>query len=187
MEGVRANEKYEVMVGEPEPPEQLKDLDIAIAAWKRFIASESQVLLEGVKPGADIMATEKMQKFMTEQGRVSSGLSEQSGTILKAVEDLKAGIGEVRANREVAEKLEKFEKSLGVLEKVQKGIDQILSMPIPGNTPLRLVVPGALSKSDSPRAMQVDALKAAAVGAPQSVREYLLHEASAIERTYPNG
>lgn len=197
MEGVRANEKYEVMAGEPEPPEQLKDLDTAISAWKRFIASESQELLEGTKPSADAMATEKMQKFITEQGTRVSGLSEQTGTILKAVESLKADIGEARANRETPERLEKIEKSLGVLgdlaermsllEKVEKGIDQILSMPIPGNTPLRLVTQGALSKSDSANATRIDALKSAAVGAPPTVREYLLREASAIERTYPNG
>lgn len=197
MEGVRANEKYEVMAGEPEPPEQLKDLDTAISAWKRFIASESQELLEGAKPSADPMATEKMQKFITEQGTRVSGLSEQTGTILKAVESLKADIGEVRANRETPERLEKIEKSLGaigdlaerlgLLEKVEKGIDQILSMPIPGNTPLRLVTQGALTKSDSATATRIDALKSAAVGAPSQVREYLLREASAIERTYPNG
>lgn len=197
MEMVRANEKYEVMAGEPEPPEQLKDLDTAIAAWKRFIASESQELLEGAKPAGDVMTTEKMQKFITEQGTRVSGLSEQTGTILKAVESLKADIGEARANRETPERLEKIEKSLGaigdlaeklsLLEKVEKGIDQILSMPIPGNTPLRLVTQGALSKSDSATATRIDALKSAAVGAPSQVREYLLREASAIERTYPNG
>lgn len=196
MENVRANEKYEVMAGEPEPPEQLKDLDTAIAAWKRFIASESQELLEGAKPTGDIMATEKMQKFITEQGTRVSGLSEQTGTILKAVESLKADIGEARANRETPDRLEKIEKSLGVLgsleeklsilEKVDVGITQILSMPIPGNTPLRLVTPGALAKSDSTHAIRADALKSAAAGAPTSVREYLLREASAIERTYSN-
>ena len=196
MEGVRANEKYEVMAGEPEPPEQLKDLDTAISAWKRFIASESQELLEGAKPSADPMATEKMQKFITEQGTRVSGLSEQTGTILKAVESLKADIGEARANREMPERLEKIEKSLGVLgdlaeklsllEKVDGVMNQILSWPIPGNTPLRLVTPGALAKSDSTHAIRADALKSAAAGAPTSVREYLLREASAIERTYSN-
>ena len=138
-----------------------------------------------------------MRKFITEQGTRVSGLSEQTGTILKAVESLKADIGEARANRETPERLEKIEKSLGaigdlaeklsLLEKVEKGIDQILSMPIPGNTPLRLVTQGALSKSDSATATRIDALKSAAVGAPSQVREYLLREASAIERTYPNG
>ena len=196
MEMVRANEKYEVMAGEPEPPEQLKDLDTAIAAWKRFIASESQELLEGAKPAGDVMTTEKIQKFITEQGTRVSGLSEQTGTILRAVESLKADIGEARANREMPERLEKIEKSLGVLgdlaeklsllEKVDVGITQILSMPIPGNTPLRLVTPGALAKSDSTHAIRADALKSAAAGAPTSVREYLLREASAIERTYSN-
>ena len=99
-------------------------------------------------------------------------------------------------DRETPERLEKIEKSLGILgdlteklsllEKVDVGITQILSMPIPGNTPLRLVTPGALAKGDSTHAIRADALKSAAAGAPTSVREYLLREASAIERTYSN-
>ena len=203
LEGLRSVETYEVAEGTPEPPEQIKLLDEAIAAVKAFVASEAGELVEGEKPMPDMAGiTEKvasgaaLRKFITEQGTRVSGLSEQTGTILKAVESLKADIGEARANRETPERLEKIEKSLGaigdlaeklsLLEKVEKGIDQILSMPIPGNTPLRLVTPGALAKSDSTHAIRADALKSAAAGAPTSVREYLLREASAIERTYSN-
>lgn len=203
LEGLRSVETYEVTEGTPEPPEQIKLLDEAIAAVKAFVASEAGELVEGEKPMPDMASiTEKvasgaaLRKFITEQGTRVSGLSEQTGTILKAVESLKADIGEARANREMPERLEKIEKSLGVLgdlaerlsllEKVDVGITQILSMPIPGNTPLRLVTPGALAKSDSTHAIRADALKSAAAGAPTSVREYLLREASAIERTYSN-
>lgn len=204
LEGLRSVETYEVTEGTPEPPEQIKLLDAAIAAVKAFIASEAGELVEGEKPPADMSGiTEKvangaaLRKFITEQGTRVSGLSEQTGTILKAVESLKADIGEARANRETPDRLEKIEKSLGVLgsleeklsilEKVDAGITQILSMPIPGNTPLRLVTQGALAKSDSTHAIRADALKTAAAGAPSQVREYLLREASAIERTYHNG
>ena len=204
LEGLRSVETYEVAEGTPEPPEQIKLLDEAIAAVKAFVASEAGELVEGEKPMADMAGiTEKvasgaaLRKLITEQGTRVSGLSEQTGTILKAVESLKADIGEARANRETPERLEKIEKSLGVLgdlaeklsllEKVDGVMNQILSWPIPGNTPLRLVTPGALAKSDSTHAIRADALKSAAAGAPTSVREYLLREASAIERTYPNG
>lgn len=203
LEGLRSVETYEVAEGTPEPPEQIKLLDEAIAAVKAFVASEAGELVEGEKPMPDMAGiTEKvasgaaLRKFITEQGTRVSGLSEQTGTILKAVESLKADIGEARANRETPERLEKIEKSLGtlgdlaeklsLLEKVDGVMNQILSWPIPGNTPLRLVTPGALTKSDSTHAIRADALKSAAAGAPTSVREYLLREASAIERTYPN-
>lgn len=203
LEGLRSVETYEVAEGTPEPPEQIKLLDEAIAAVKAFVASEAGELVEGEKPMPDMAGiTEKvasgaaLRKLITEQGTRVSGLSEQTGTILKAVESLKADIGEARANRETPERLEKIEKSLGVLgdlaeklsllEKVDGVMNQILSWPIPGNTPLRLVTPGALAKSDSTHAIRADALKSAAAGAPTSVREYLLREASAIERTYSN-
>lgn len=203
LEGLRSVETYEVAEGTPEPPEQIKLLDEAIAAVKAFVASEAGELVEGEKPMPDMAGiTEKvasgaaLRKFITEQGTRVSGLSEQTGTILKAVESLKADIGEARANRETPERLEKIEKSLStlgdlaeklsLLEKVDGVMNQILSWPIPGNTPLRLVTPGALAKSDSTHAIRADALKSAAAGAPTSVREYLLREASAIERTYSN-
>lgn len=153
LEGLRSVETYEVTEGTPAPPEQIKLLDEAIAAVKAFVASEAGELVEGEKPMPDMASiTEKvasgaaLRKFITEQGTRVSGLSEQTGTILKAVESLKADIGEARANRETPERLEKIEKSLStlgdlaeklsLLEKVDGVLNQILSWPIPGNTPL---------------------------------------------------
>lgn len=60
-------------------------------------------------------------------------------------------------------------------------MQKILSMPVPGRAPIRnMHAAEQILKSATPRETEV--LRQAAAGAPPAVREYLLHEANAIER-----
>lgn len=92
----------------------------------------------------------------------------------KTVSDLKTAIsGEVKALRE------------GDLAKLAKATDQILSMPIPGRSPIRnfAAAQGLMEKSAPSETNKANVLRSAAQGAPPAVRDYLLNEASAIERS----
>lgn len=92
----------------------------------------------------------------------------------KTASDLKAAIsGEVKALRE------------GDVARLAKGMEQILSMPVPGRAPLRnMTVAAQLVEKAAPTANdKANVLRTAAQGAPAQVRDYLLHEAAAIERS----
>lgn len=92
----------------------------------------------------------------------------------KTASDLKAAFsGEVKALRE------------GAIAKLAKATDQILAMPVPGRSPIRNfeAARAQLEKSAPSETNKANVLRSAAQGAPPSVRDYLLNEASAIERS----
>lgn len=188
LECLRSVETMEVAEGIPEPPEQVRLLDEAIRAVKAFVASEASELIEApvaavaekaarvvvLKAEAPVDlgpilarfdALEAIQKSAPSPDPRLDAVAAGIDSISQAVSDLKADTsGEVKALRKI--------------------MDQILSLPIPGRAPLRTILPEMLAKSDSPNnANKANALRAAAQGAPPSVRDYLLNEAAAIERS----
>jgi len=68
------------------------------------------------------------------------------------------------------------------LAEIRKNVQKILAMPVPGRTPYRNV--GAITKQmEAVPSRDADTLRKAAVGAPANVRDYLMNEAAAIERS----
>lgn len=92
----------------------------------------------------------------------------------KTASDLKTAFsGEVKALRE------------GDLAGITKAMGEILKMPVPGRSPIRNLeaVRGQLEKSAPSETNKANVLRSAALGAPPAVRDYLLNEAQAIERS----
>lgn len=105
---------------------------------------------------------------------IGSAPANIASELSKTASDLKAAFsGEVKALRE------------GDVARLAKGMEQILSMPVPGRAPLRNMTAAAqLVEKSAPTAIdKANVLRAAAQGAPAQVRDYLLHEAVAIERS----
>lgn len=118
LEGLKVSEQYEQMAGMPEPPEQLALLDAAITALKAFIASEAQELVASaaigiVEESAPVEAALRpvMVKIESIEKRLANppadpGLQEireKTDEIRKALGDLKALAGEVKATRDAIE------------------------------------------------------------------------------------
>ena len=123
---LRSTEEYEAMNGEPEPPEQLKDLDAAIEGLRRFIPSEAAELLD-----ATISASAR-KPTLTKRASANvqdPAILEKVNELSQAVASLKAGIVEADA----------FRKGVATIDEVKKGIEQILKMPVPGRAPMRFI------------------------------------------------
>lgn len=177
LEGLYATEKYEVMSGEAEPPEQLALLDSAIVALRRFIQSEAGEMTEPDPVVASARAARMAKRAAPAPvpqpderiADVLAGIAALSETLpaslSKAQSDLKAVLdGEIKALRE------------NDLKSLRAGMEQILSMPVPGRTPLRFQPPETVAKSVSDFNTRVSILeemagKADAVTRPAIERE----------------
>ena len=199
LESLLSVESYEVTEGMPEPPEQVRLLKEAIAAVKAFVASEASELLEAAP---EAMKSARPIIIKVERPVDLTPLIERLDSINKSAPapdprlDALAGIESLPAN--IASELSKTASDLkaafsgevkalreGDVARLAKGMEQILSMPVPGRAPLRnmtaaaqLVEKAALTAID-----KANVLRVAAQGAPAQVRDYLLHEAVAIERS----
>jgi len=70
----------------------------------------------------------------------------------------------------------------GEFKAIRKDMSQILSMPVPGRAPLRMISPEMTKAVSQPTVNEANALRKAAQGAPHAVRDYLMNEAAALER-----
>lgn len=202
LEMLRSCETYEVMAGEPEPPEQLALLDSAIKSLKAFVASEAKELVEGEPGAAPEMKAARPIIIKVEQPVDLTPLLERLDSLQKSapvpdprLDDVVAGIGSIPAT--VATELSKAMGDLkaafsgevkalreGEIAQLAKGMGQVLSMPVPGRSPIRNLeaVREQMQKSAPSETNKANLARELAQGAPTAVREYLLHEASLISR-----
>ncbi len=203
LEMLRSCETYEVMAGEPEPPEQLALLDSAIKSLKAFVASEAKELLEGEPSAAPEMKSMRPIIIKVEQPVDLTPLLDRLDSLQKSapvpdprLDDVVAGIGSIPAT--VATEFSKAMGDLkaafsgevkalreGEIAQLAKGMGQVLSMPVPGRSPIRNMTAATqlLEKAAPTATDRANVLRAAAQGAPAHIRDYMLHEATAIERT----
>lgn len=199
LETLRACESYEVMAGIPEPPEQLTLLDAAIKALKGFVASEAKELLESdgaaepamksagrvviVNMGSSADA-ELVQKYTDIMARFDAleAIQKSAPPPDPRLDDVVAGIGSI--SKTVSDLQAGGESHAGEIKALRKGMDQILSMPVPGRSPVRNfeALRGQIEKSAPSETSKATLARELAQGAPTAVREYLLHEASLISR-----
>lgn len=188
LECLRSVETYEVAEGVPEPPEQIRLLDEAIRAVKAFVASEASELLEA--PAAAV--AEKAARAVVVKVERPVDLAEIAAKLDMIQKSAPVPVPDPRLDA-VMEGIESLSKAVGDLKAdtsgevkaLRKSMDQILEMPVPGRAPIRTMTAAAqLVERAAPTAThEANALRKAAQGAPPSVRDYLLNEATAIERT----
>ena len=166
---------------EPEiETKQLAALARASAALAEFIALEAgEVIMNAESPApepmielaAKIDGLTKMLEASIQKSapppdpRIDDVIAEV-GSISKATSELKVGV----TNHD------------GEFKALRKGMDQILSMPVPGRAPLRMISPEMTKAVSQPTTNEANALRKAAQGAPHAVRDYLMNEAAALER-----
>ena len=186
---------------EPEvETKQLAALARAAAALAEFIALEAG---EVIANAAEPMPESEGIALAARIDGLAKMISERLDSITKSapppdprLDDVVAGIGSLPAN--IASELSKTASDLkaafsgevkalreGEVATLAKGMDQILSMPVPGRSPLRNMTAAAqlLEKAAPTATDKANTLRSAAQGAPPNVRDYLLNEASAIERS----
>lgn len=186
---------------EPEvETKQLAALARAAAALAEFIALEAG---EVIANAAERMPESEGIALAARIDGLAKMISERLDSITKSapppdprLDDVVAGIGSLPAN--IASELSKTASDLkaafsgevkalreGEVATLAKGMDQILSMPVPGRSPLRNMTAAAqlLEKAAPTATDKANTLRSAAQGAPPNVRDYLLNEASAIERS----
>lgn len=186
---------------EPEiETKQLACLARCAAALAEFIALEAgEVVTNAVADPEMLCLSAKIDGL----SKAVADMTESLGAIQKSapvpdprLDDVVAGIGSMPAS--IASELSKTASDLkaafsgevkalreGEIAKLAKATDQILAMPVPGRSPLRnfAAAQGLMEKSAPSETNKANVLRSAAQGAPPSVRDYLLNEASAIERS----
>ena len=167
---------------EPEiETKQLAELASAAAALARFIALEAgEVVMNAEAP-----APEPMIELAAKIDGLQKFIADSLGSIQKTapdprIEDVLNGIGSIA--KTVGDLKADGESRDGEVKALRKGMDQILSMPVPGRAPLRMISPEMTKAVSQPTTNEANALRKAAQGAPHAVRDYLMNEAAALER-----
>lgn len=167
-------EEGEKAGGAAEPEIQLVKLRAAIKALSEFLVSESGELLS---EDDLLMASSRPVKLLKSSPAPATApeasLSPESaaafGALTKAVETLKADIGEVSSFRDA-------------LSSVSKGIERILSLPVPGRAPAKFASVGGSvgspDRSDTERVLENMLAKATTLERPIIERELNLLRAS---------
>jgi len=204
IEALRSTEQYEAMAGKPEPAEQVAWLAQMEELARKFVASEAQELLAA--PDEPAMKSARPIIIKVEQpidltailARFDAleAIQKSAPTPDPRLDDVVAGIGSMPAS--IASELSKTANDLkaafsgevkvlreGEIAKLARATDQILSMPVPGRSPIRnfAAAAQAIEKAAPSETSKANTLRSAAQGAPPAVRDYLLNEASAIERS----
>lgn len=169
---------------EPEiEAKQLECLARAAAELAKFIALEAgEVIASAEEPepepmlelSAKIDGLEKAILALSEiQKSVPVPVPDPRLDALATIETISKAVSELKAD------------SVGEFKAIRKDMDQILSMPVPGRSPLRNMAAFAQQGQPAahPSTHEASALRKAAQGAPPNVRDYLLNEATAIERS----
>ena len=189
LEALRSSEEMEAASGEPEPPEQLKALDTAIAALKAFVASEAQEMVEddsGAMPKAAHVVLVKA---------AAPELPDFKALLREALAEVVQPLTQVEKSDEITPRIEKalgaqreeFQSALqkaagdfkavvdGEVKAIREGIDRILAQPVPGRAPVRSFTP-RLTKAGTDPTERVRVLEEMVANAPDDIRPRLAVE-----------
>jgi hypothetical protein len=167
---------------EPEiETKQLAALARASAALAEFIALEAGEVIENAaaEPEPMLELAAKIDGFQKAVLDAIGAAIQKSApqpdpridAVVAGIESVSKAVGDLKAD------------TSGEVKALRKSMDQILSMPVPGRAPLRMITPEMAGQPVvSTATLEANALRKAAAGAPPTARDYLLNEANAIER-----
>ncbi len=174
LQALLSYEEGEKAAGAMEPEIQTVKLKAAIRALSEFIVSEAgELLTEDDLIVASSRPVKLLKSSPAPATAAEASLAPEAAAkfdaLTKAVGDLKADIGEVSS----------FRDALGA---VRKGIERILSLPVPGRAPLKFASAGGSvgspDRSDTERVLENMLAKATTLERPIIERELNLLRAS---------